>query len=319
LTKPIKARFLPLIRGRLYELTKTSFTQKFEYPQDTMNLPTLLPFNSYRKPIGTYFYCFAILFSVINDTSFAGSTLVYQFKESGKSFEQQLQIQDSWAWISGLGGNPQIDLLFDARSGEWAVIDREHQSFTHFSEKSIHQLSSQLELITPLVSRLGKQTGNLSTEQQDQWSQFLKKAPIEEINQLQKMARKAKLVAKRSSQREGGIECRLFEVDSSSNHHSFCLAEPSAFAIPERDSMTLAKMSESIRAIIQSAGLISTHFGFHLSAKDLTKIAGFPVSFREGESKSGLELQFLGAKNAAKPLHAPDIPSSFHKEKIKLW
>lgn len=266
-----------------------------------------------------FFLCVTSFLSGLSQDSLAASTLEYRLKMSGNPIEQRLEIQNGRAWIHGLGGEPEMDLLFDAESGQWAIINRKRQSYTAFSEKSVRQLSEQLELVAPLVKGLSEQMGGLSADQLQQWGRLLENVPIEQINRLKKTAKKTKLAAAAKPQRIAGIECRPFKVDSSATHLDFCLAEPSAFALPEEDARTLARMTESSQGMIQNAGSLSARFGVSLAAKDLTKIAGFPVSFREGESKSGLELQFLGAKNAAKPLHAPDIPSSFHQEKIKLW
>ena len=257
--------------------------------------------------------------SCLNDPSFGASILEYRLKSAGAPIEQQLEIQNGQAWIHGLGGDPEMDLLFDAQSGQWAVIDRKRKSFTAFSEKSVRQLSEQLELVAPLVKGLGEQMGGLSADQQQQWGRLLEKVPVEEINRLQKTAKKTKLVATGKPQRVGGIECRPFKVDSSASHLDFCLAEPSALALPEEDAKTLTRMTESSRAMIQNAGSLSARFGLNLAANDLSKLSGLPVAFREGGSKSGMDLQFLGLKTAERPLRSPDIPTGYRQEKIKLW
>jgi len=263
--------------------------------------------------------CLAAVLSSFSFESSGDSILEYRLKAAGAPAEQQLEIQNAQAWIHGLGGDPEMDLLFDAQSGQWAIIDRKRKSFTAFSEKSVRQLSEQLELVAPLVKGLGEQMGNLSADQQQQWGRLLEKVPVEEINRLQKTAKKTKLIAAGKPQRVGGIECRPFKVDSSATHLDFCLAEPSALTLPEEDAKTLARMTESSRAMIQNAGSLSARFGFSLAANDLTKISGLPLAFREGGSKPGMELQFLGVKTPEHPLRAPDIPSGYRQEKIKLW
>lgn len=263
--------------------------------------------------------CLATLLIALSPDSFAASILEYRLKESGTPIPQTLEIQNGRAWIHGLGGDPEMDLLFDAQSGQWAIINRKRQSFTAFSEKSIRQLSEQLELIAPLVKGLGDQMGGLSESQRQQWGRLLEKVPVDEINRLQKTVKKTKLVASGKSQRIAGIDCRPFKVDSSATHVDFCLAEPASLALPEEDAQTLARMTESSRAMIQNAGGLSARFGLNLATNDLAKISGLPVSFREGGTKAGVELQFLGVKSAGEPLKSPDIPPGFHQEKLKLW
>jgi|APCry1669189733_1035249.scaffolds.fasta_scaffold10060_2 hypothetical protein len=267
----------------------------------------------------TFLLCLATLMSGLCPESFAASILEYRFKDSGTPVTQALEIQNGRAWIHGLGGDPEMDLLFDAQSGQWAVINRKRQSFTAFSEKSVRQLSEQLELVAPLVKGLGEQMGGLSESQRQQWGHLLEKVPVDEINRLQKTAKKTKLVASGKPQRIAGIECRPFKVDSSATHVDFCLAEPASLALPEEDARTLLRMTESSRAMIQNAGSLSARFGLNLAANDLAKISGLPISFREGSTKAGVELQLIGVKSAGEPLRSPDIPSGYRQEKIKLW
>lgn len=266
-----------------------------------------------------FILCVALLLNGLFGNTFAASIVEYRLKVSGAPIEQRLEIQNGRAWINGLGGNSEMDLLFDAQSGQWAVIDRNRESFTAFSEKSVRQLSEQLELVAPLVKGLGEQMNGLSPDQRQQWGRLLEKVPVEEINRLQKTAKKTKLITSGKSQRISGIECRPFKVDSSATHLDFCLAEPSALALPEEDARTLTRMTESSRAMIQNAGTLSARFGLNLAATDLSKISGLPIALREGGAKPGLDLQLLGAKSTSEPLHPPDIPPGFHQEKIKLW
>lgn len=263
--------------------------------------------------------CLASVLSSFSFECFGASILEYRLKAAGAPVEQHLEIQNGQAWIHGLGGDPEMDLLFDTQSSQWAVIDRKRKSFTAFSEKSVRQLSQQLELVAPLVKGLGEQMGGLSADRQQQWSQLLDKVPVEEINRLQKAAKKTKLVATGKPHRVGGIECRPFKVDSSTTHLDFCLAEPSALALPEEDARTLSRMTESSRAMIQNAGSLSARFGLNLAGNDLSKISGLPLAVREGGSKPEMDLQFLGVKTPEHPLRSPDIPAGFRQEKIKLW
>ena len=263
--------------------------------------------------------CLSIVLSSLSPESFASSILEYRLKTSDSPVVQRLEIQNGRAWIHGLGGDAEMDLLFDAQSGQWAIINRKRQSFTAFSEKSVRQLSDQLELVAPLVKGLGEQMGGLSSDQQQQWGRLLENVPVEEINRLQKAAKKTKLMLSGKPQRVAGIECRAFKVDSSGAHLDFCLADPAAIALPDEDAKTLAQMTESSRAMIQHAGSLSARFGLALANNDLAKLSGLPISFREGASKSGVDLQFLGVKSAAEPLRSPDIPPGYRQEKLKLW
>lgn len=263
--------------------------------------------------------CLACALSSFSFESFGASILDYRLKAAGAIVEQHLEIQKDQAWIRGLGGDAEMDLLFDGQSGQWAVIDRRRKAFTAFSEKSVRQLAEQLELVAPLVKGLGEQMGSLSPDQKQQWGRLLENIPVEEINRLQKTAKKTKLVATGKPQRVEGIACRPFKVDSSATHLDFCIAEPSALALPEEDARTLARMMESSRAMILNAGALSARFGLNLAANDLTQIAGLPLAFREGGSKPGMDLKFVGAKSSEHPLRSPEIPTGFHQEKIKLW
>jgi hypothetical protein len=263
--------------------------------------------------------CLAVVLCTFSIECLADSVLAYRLKTGGSPVEQQLEIQNGQAWIHGLGGDAEMDLLFDAQSGQWAVIDRKRKSFTTFSEKSVRQLSEQLELVAPLVKGLGEQMGGLSADQQQQWGRLLEKVPVEQINRLQKTAKKTKLVATGKSQRIAGIECRPFKVDSSGTHLDFCLADPLTLALPEPDAKTLSQMTASSRAMIQNAGTLSARFGLNLATSDLSKISGLPVAFREGGSNPGMDLQFLGVKTPEHPLKSPNIPDGYHQEKIKLW
>jgi len=78
-------------------------------------------------------------------------------------------------------------------------------------------------------------------------------------------------------------------------------------------------MTESTRAMIQNAGSLLARFGLSLASNDLAKISGLPISFREGGTKAGVELQFLGVRSAGDSLRSPDIPPGYHQEKLKLW
>ena len=266
-----------------------------------------------------FFLCVTSFLSGLSQDSLAASTLEYRLKMSGNPIEQRLEIQNGRAWIHGLGGEPEMDLLFDAESGQWAIINRKRQSYTAFSEKSVRQLSEQLELVAPLVKGLSEQMGGLSADQLQQWGRLLENVPIEQINRLKKTAKKTKLAAAAKPQRIAGIECRPFKVDSSGTHLDFCLADPLSLALPEPDAKTLSQMTASSRAMIQNAGTLSARFGLNLATSDLSKISGLPVAFREGGSNPGMDLEFLGVKTPEHPLKSPNIPDGYHQEKIKLW
>ncbi len=309
-----------IVHTRVHALLKGDAFQEIGFHTTIgLNGPFLSQHHPMKHIPRTFALCLATFLGSLGPESQAASILEYRLKESGSPIVQQIEIQNGRAWIHGLGGDPEMDLLFDAQSGQWAVINRKRQSFTAFSEKSVRQLSEQLELVAPLVKGLGEQMGGLSADQRQQWGRLLENVPVEEINRLQKTAKKTKLVASGKLQRVAGIECRPFKVDSSATHLDFCLADSAAIALPEEDAKTLAKMTNSTQAMIQHAGSLSVRFGLNLAANDLAKISGLPVSFREGSAKSGLDIQFLGIKNPTEPLRSPDIPSGYHQEKIKLW
>lgn len=250
---------------------------------------------------------------------FAATTLEYRYLEGKNTVPQSLAIQGKKAWISSLAGNAQTDLLFDAETGQWTLIQKDKRTFTVFSEKAIRKLSSQIELFAPLVKGVSKQLGDLRPEQQQKWGRLLDNIPVEAIDRLQKHPPKTKVSEGKKSQRIANIPCRSIHVEADAHRIELCLADPGQMELPSEEAKTLVELSNSLQSILRSAGVISAQVGLNISAKELGTLVGLPLSYQETSSSTRNELKFVGMKSSEEALAPPEIPSGFRQEKIKFW
>lgn len=257
--------------------------------------------------------------AVYGNPTLAATVLEYRMTESGSSLTQSLEISNGRAWIRKLSGEVNADLIFDAESGQWALIRHDQRSIMIFSEKSVRQLSNQIEMIAPFVKGVGTQMNGLPPEQKQLWGHLLEKVPVDAINKLQQGARKAKVIATPKPKTIDGIPCHHFRIEAAPQKAELCLADPSDLPLPDEDGKTLARMSESGRGMLNALTSLSSALGFDLATNDIAKMSGVPLAFHEGDSKHVRNLAFLGARSAEKPLKAPDIPADYRREKFKPW
>jgi len=92
-------------------------------------------------------------------------TLTYHLNVDGQASTQALHVNDQRAWMKGLGGNDRWDLIFDAATTTWALIDHQQQETLAFRQKDLKKIEGQIHALGPLLEGL---KGSLKTPPGDQ-------------------------------------------------------------------------------------------------------------------------------------------------------
>ena len=253
--------------------------------------------------------------------SAAEVTLTYQLKLDGQASTQALHVNDQRAWMKGLGGNDRWDLIFDAPTTTWALIDHQQQETLAFRQKDLRKIEGQIHALGPLLEGLKGSLKTPSGDQEGLLQNLLKKAHPEGKGISDPKAPTWTLKATGTREHVARLSCLPFEIRHGSKEGlSICPLSLSRLDIPPAERATLSRLLEEATGILMAAqGLIATKTLPRLTEKDLKQLTGLPLSVRSLTPSKPGSLRLESIDIQAHSDEEPRWPQNYRQRKIKLW
>jgi hypothetical protein len=250
----------------------------------------------------------------------AAGVLAYQIEQGGKKSEQTLNVQNGQAWVNGVWGDKNLDVLFDNSRMEAIVIDHGRQRYIPVTDDSVRKLTGRLEGMSYMLKGLNDQLQQLNPEQKAKWGMLLDGLPLDAINEAQKELAGYELKSMSKGQFANGIRCEWIRLTPGrSAPVEFCLADADAFGLAEADRETLKGVVRFSQLLLQRAQGLASRFGFKISQKDLDTLAGIPVIVKDRRGQPSLTMTLTGIGAPTARLSPPTVPENYRSEGLKPW
>ncbi len=248
-------------------------------------------------------------------------TLTYHLDLDGRVSKQALHVNDQRAWMKGFGGNNRWDLIFDAPTTTWALIDHQQQETLAFRQKDLRKIEGQINALSPLLQGL---KGSLKTppgNQEGLLQNLLKKGHPEGKGTSDPKAPTWTVKATGTKEHVGRFTCLPFEIHHGSKEGlTICPLSISHLDIPHDERATLSRLLEEATGILMTAqGLIATKTIPSLTEKDLKRLTGLPLSVRSLTPNQPGSLRLESIDIQAHSDEEPRWPQNYRQRKIKLW
>lgn len=272
-----------------------------------------------------FIFWVTLLSALLPITAQGEVTLTYHLDLDSRTSTQVIHINDQRAWIKGFGGHNRWDLIFDATSTTWALIDHQQKETLTFRQKDLRKIEGQMNAIGPLLEGLKESLKTLPGDQ----GGLLKKSRPEDKGFSNPKASTWTLKAKGTTERLARLTCQTFEIRHGSREGlTFCPAPLSSLDLPAAERAILQRLLEEATGILMAAqGLLATK-GLpsltekaipSLSEKDLERLAGLPLSMRSlTDSKPG-SFRLESIEIQGHPGEEPRWPENYRQRKLKLW
>ncbi len=269
------------------------------------------------RPMATLLAALALL----TPDAGANAVLTYRWQHDGQTAIQTVSIQDGMLWITGLGGDPQLETVYDRQREQLALIDHRRQRITPIDAASVGKLAGYLEDIAPLLRGMSGQIQRLSPEQRKKWAGMLGDFPLDAFDIARKELEHTQLKSADKPKAVAGIPCHLLRLSSGKTTGlDLCLATPEALNLNADDTQTLAALSRLSQRLAGQAQAIAARFGLALGRQDLERLSGVPVAVRELKGHPPRTLELERVQTVTSALKKPEIPEGgYQVERLRLW
>lgn len=250
----------------------------------------------------------------------AATVIDYQVTSGDHAVTQPVIIRDGSVMIKALGGDPNLDMLYESGGQRLVLIDHQGRRFTPITEDRVNQLAAQFEELQPILRGLAAQISRLPPKQRAKWETMLGGFPLERYAEVRKAAEATRLLKDGKERTVAGFSCApLKVVRQGATAAEFCLATPAQLRLTNEDLTTLGSFLDFVRKLISRAEGLAAPFGLGIKGFNLAELTGLPIEIREhgGKQPLALTLRHVGTDTgSAAPLA---VPNGYEAKTLNLW
>ena len=250
----------------------------------------------------------------------AASTLTYSLTENGQNSVQMVNIQDGKIWLSGVGGNSQLDIVFEKATDEILWVDHGRHRIMPINARSVKKLADQLEDLQPLLGGLNEQISRLDPRQKARWGKLLGDFPLDAFDIARRELAETRISRSGKPKKIAGISCTPRSVRSGKTTAlELCLSDPGNLGLPKEDAETLIAFDAFIGSLQAQLAKLATRFGMPLKEGRLDQPWGIPIGIRDVKGKQPLTATLEHVEKITPGLKTPVIPSDYKPQRLKFW
>ena len=250
----------------------------------------------------------------------SASTLTYSLTENGQNSVQMVNIQDGKIWLSGVGGNSQLDIVFEKATDEILWVDHGRHRIMPINAKTVKKLTDQLQDLQPLLGGLNEQISQLDPRQKARWGKLLGDFPLDAFDIAKRELANTRITRSGKSKKISGIACTPRSIRSGKTTAlELCLSEPGRLGLPQEDAETLAALDAFLGSLQAQLAKLVTRFGMNLKEGQLDQPWGIPIAIRDVKGKQPLTVTLDHIEKITPGLKSPVIPADYKPERIKFW
>lgn len=242
----------------------------------------------------------------------ADSTLEYLIKANRTPSNkiQSVLVKSGNILIKAVGGNAQLDLLYNRSPEKLFVIDHKKRSVMTVNEQLITTMGKTAEAAQPLLQGLSKQLARMDPKQRAKWQQMLgNSVSLDKISVAAKPPKTATLIDTGKNSSATGVNCKQFNVLADNVPSAeLCLASQNNLQLSDNDYATLIALLNFSNKIVDSSHGLAGQFGVNIPSISLQNIAGIPIEIHDltknGNGSIALE-RISNTPISAAPMQAP--------------
>jgi hypothetical protein len=269
-----------------------------------------------RKPAGLILGCLI----VGSASAHAESVIDFRVENGHRRSEQSIMIKNGMLLVKAAGGDEHLDILYERDHQRLVLIDHKKRNFTPLTSEKIDRMARQVEEVQPLIRGVSEQLHRLPSKQRAKWESMLGGISLDQFESAKREAESMTLKKTGSVRKVAGIACEpLSVVKGDTTTADFCIADPTALALPEDDSATLRSLIQFTQHLAERAQGLTAQFGFPLPANGMAALTGIPVEMRDlsGTHPSVITLSGISTSKISADLLA--VPAGYQPKDLALW
>ncbi|MGI9319314.1 MAG: hypothetical protein ACR2QW_18445 [bacterium] len=242
-----------------------------------------------------------LILMLFSSSSIEAASVKFIIEDRGQVVNQTAQIADTTIFVKATGGDPQRDLMFDARRDILYLIEHRDRSFLQIDNQTIDEVAALVDSVSGVVE---SQQGVLS----DLLSTFgIDGEPEKPAAALRDSGRQLSI---------GGYPCQLHQAHVDSDlQFEICVAGNQTLNLLPEDFTTLRKFLIFSNRLQSRAGKLLTVLGLSLPRMDLMKTEELPIGLHA--PAKGLKVRVTSIDPEVSP-STQSIPPGYTRSTIPL-
>ena len=265
----------------------------------------------------THLMCLLLAWSF--DCANASSILDYEVKLGGRRTIQEVSVGNDLVVVRTVGGDPNLDLYFDAQKRKLSIVDHSKKTFMPITESQIEKLAGHIEDIAPLINGLGEQIRHLDPPHKAKWERMIGGAPLDAFDTAKKELKHFSIKDTQKLHRVGGFNCRAFNLKSDRmGASSICVTGPDILGLPEVESHSIRQLISFMHTLLKKAHRVASNFGAVIASDAIEHLSGIPIEIKSNAAGAKVSME-LSSIRVNQPSTSKVWPADYKMVDFKLW
>jgi hypothetical protein len=252
----------------------------------------------------------------------ADSLIEFRIDKKEKRSIQPVIVKDNSLLIKGVGGNENLDILYQKTDERLLVINHGKQQITPITENGIENVANQSKLIAPLIRGITDRLKSLSPKQQANPKGIDRETSMSQSGSDSALQSEESSISVRAggTKNIAGIDCKQINVRKRSKTVAeLCLANPTALKLSDSDYGTIRSLLDFTQRLVKKANGLSNQFGFNLPASEIDNLRGIPLELKNFSGKRSVTSTLIRITKSDHLTDKLNAPGNYKIRELKLW